>query len=253
MFKILNLFNKKPELEGLEGFVDNIHSEKEISIECLRENVSRGLVEIYKIKPFKKEGDDRQYLNIIKSQGLLLTDNGYIITCLHGIDCLDNEQRVTKIATICGMFDLEKVCKTDEEHDIALIKANINGCDSSRQYVVKKDFTEGGLKKYYSFPRSRDEPCESSNPADRRCTYFMKDHHQMTRKPDGKISLVCNQLLFVGDVEHGNSGSPVISEDGELTGIITSGNDGGFTFSATPITKALDLITVYILEEKQKI
>lgn len=244
----IEIDKKEPELKGLEEFVDNARCKKSLTVTEAYNNIRDGLVDILLEKEYLNPTDGLIYVKGKQSKGLLITNNGYILTCEH---CIEGDGWNTILKTLDGIYGLEKICFSDQKHDVALIKAEIKGYDCSKEYIINKDFDDETLKtRFYELIKNRDEPIGQSIKK-YEDHYVLKNQRQIKRD-NGVIDVVMDQILFLGQAYPGDSGSPIISTNGELIGIVTTGHNRGLTYTATPIDIISNLITKYIEEEKKK-
>lgn len=134
------------------------------------------------------------------SNGLLVTKNGYFITCFHCVNPLGDLRVLNHKGE---SFPIEGICLKDETNDIALVKAKIPGPKEiflykHAQYLNTYERT---------FLLSRKDGTFSVNSG------FVK-YGMSKNKDSGKVSLSCNQTTKPGD-----SGGTVTNMDGGIFSI----------------------------------
>ncbi len=194
----------KQTIKALEEFVQNVYWTKSLSAEQSIKNLEESLVEVL-------------YPNMThKGNGLLITENGYLLTANHveeedGKDCpsakyIRNYQN--------KIYPIKKICQTDEREDLALLKADIAKEKVQKRYKVHntnklENFDFGKFP--VNLKTRRDEKIKNKYGC-LLLKYGMGREFNYTN-------------LFGTDipVDKGESGGIVISAEGELVGLLSLG------------------------------
>lgn len=136
------------------------------------------------------------------SNGILLTQNGYVLTAYHVVDkpelnqakAFDNKRNV---------YAFEHLVKTFDDLDLAIVKFQMNGFVLPTQIEIAKQFSYLDNEEVHLVGLYRGLVHRQSG--------VIIDSELMGRGPDIFITSI--------NVRHGFSGSPIISNEGGLVGI----------------------------------
>ncbi|MFC1678544.1 serine protease [Patescibacteria group bacterium] len=106
--------------QALMSFVQNIYWGEDLSLAQAKKNLEEGIVEIVY--------DNGQH----RGNGLLITDNGFIITCNHCIFPSFDKLKVVKNSG--EHYPIDYICHSKQDRDIVLFKADIPGLAKPREY-----------------------------------------------------------------------------------------------------------------------
>jgi hypothetical protein len=216
---------KKKELEGLEGFLQNTYYSNYLTKEEAKKNIEEGLVEIHEKGHIKTN-----------SKGFQITHDGYILTSAH---CVEQKAHTEIISREGRVYQLEKMCAVDEKSDVALIKANIEGENKPRIYPLYTSTKNQAIQCIYLCLKDNlvtTRGCVSDQIYTNNLLAYNNKHELQSKN---------QQIILSGVAKSGDSGSPILTCDAQLIGILAT-SDNKNTISGTHINAALDLITKYI-------
>lgn len=201
----------KKDLKNLERFIQNIYWAQELTKEESIKNLENNLIEIL-------DPDSGQHL----ASGLLITNDGYFITNNH---CLGDQKE--KIFFKNKVYQKLKIIEIDKVADVCLAKINIRlenypiykikrELNNDKGPIVLKYKNKGILQEKYGLILN-----QNSKTLKRNCW--------SETKMQIKIRTV-----------HGESGSIIINNQGELIGFLYGGSS--YSSMASQIYPALDLI-----------
>jgi len=211
-----------------DDFVNHIYFGEDIpSIESIK-SLENGVVELRVC-----DGKDSY-----SSNGLLITENGYFLTALHG---LKHELCNAYITMPNGTeYPLTKLCAVGKNYDIALAKAKIPGECKAMKY------------RFYNTNNLSKIPVKIITRKEEK----LREYYGSTigLLPRDFSSLFQEHFdIFTNECIPGDSGGVVISPEGGLMGFISNGNNGVYYASAIKIIKALELVDFYKRELQRKL
>jgi S1-C subfamily serine protease len=169
----------------------------------------------------------------LQSNGLMITENGYVITARHCIEPLmRGEVKYSKVISENSTHSIERVCLISQDHDFALIKMNNDGAAGSQKFKLNPHSLYDSnmvalLTKRDGFPEVIPGNFLSSE------FNGIFDSGQ----------LLNNQFSIEAGVLPGHSGSPVINEKGELMGLVSA--TAGRQVSCVKMRSILEEIVTY--------
>lgn len=212
-------------IKSLEEFIRQALQNEHSTLEQSKKNIKKGLLRIIKKGRYS-------------SNGLLITKDGYLLMAKHSIFNIDETTRIKDMEG-CS-YELEGICAVSEDEDIALAKAKIEKNSEHMNY------------KFYNTDKLEIEMPVSL------LSYNKKDEFKEIDK--GFVEQLNNPFLvksyeekilwnnqFVSNIQSGprHSGGIIISEKGNIVGILSGGSiDYPLTFGVKSL-KALELINFY--------
>jgi len=243
------------DIKALDEFIQQVYWGDSISVEESRMNLEDNLVQIL------------SFTNAcyIKSNGLMITENGYFITAKHCIFFKDNPDLKIKSKDMRVMdkkgrsYRIERIC--------AVTKPRREG-----KVFFKHSFVDYNVGEDLALVKAKKE----GEPKSLKCKIYNTEklevglpvclltHNEIMKqkKKYGKITAESSEGMvlaangeayshpeqFSADIDSvgGDSGGPVISPDGELMGILSTGsNDSSPLSNVAKIFKALELVEFY--------
>ncbi|MFH1637186.1 MAG: trypsin-like serine protease [Candidatus Woesearchaeota archaeon] len=213
----------KKEASSLETFVQQLYWGENLNPEKSKQNISSGIVEITEFGQHS-------------SNGILITSDGYFLTAKH---CLEGSFLWQSVMLSNGTsYPISEVCCFNDEEDIAMAKAKIPTESKSMEYkIYQEDYSQkiavslitrrqGKLINKYGF-------CEKP--------------WNKARTPigEGKFAQWSNHFTLNLDSFTGDSGGSVVSSDGRLMGLWSTGSDEVSYGSASKIEKSLELVSSF--------
>jgi len=222
--------NQKRRKNVLTEFVQNIYTADGLNLDTSRENLEQAVIELVY--------NNNQHA----ACGLLITTDGYFVTCYH---CVDTNEQLYIVLPTGKKYPIQKVCAFSKKYDIALVKADIpvlsqalcyrffvhNKLDRAvalekdivvvltrweKRLVVNGGFTDGAILKQYNVIRNTD--------------YAFVD-----------------QVHFQAQLKHGDSGGVVISSTAKrVYGLHSNGERHNNHSFFTAWHKVIELIIYYI-------
>lgn len=214
---------KTESINALEKFIQNIYWTESMSTKESTKNIENSIIEIIHTK------NNIIYIKQSKGVGILITENGYLLTANHVI-----KKNNGKIIHNKHKYKIEKICQQNIDEDIVLVKANIPKEAISLEYKIANLSL---LKNNYSSDFPVNLKTSWDNKIENRYG-FLKITTGNSYLPNNEISK--NQMIAQIQAIPGDSGSPLFNTQGELMGLITSTNNHSSSF--TKIFTGLDLI-----------
>lgn len=214
----------------LGNFIQQVYWGDNLSERESKHSLQKGLLEI------RHRGQH-------SSNGILISRNGYFLTAKH---CVDHNLDELDVQNDDGeVFPLERVCAYAPKHDIALAKASIPGDWQPWQYRI---YNTNGLQRVPVAVMTRWSEELQTNYGFIEKTRINGDSVNVSGR---QLSFGEHFTLSMIDVRPGDSGGIVISPDGRLIGMMSTGNDYN-SGSAIKIIKALELVDYHRrrIEEK---
>ena len=220
--------NPKQLIQSLDDFIANESNAESMTDEQAHEALRTNLIEITRN-------------NSANAQGVLVTEDGYFLTCLH---CVNEDISKLEVQLRDGSdYNIEKVCVIFRSYDLALAKADIPG--------------ECKAVKYKFFDSKQLDMGMSVNLVGRYCEQDYQKSGQITHlfndivMPDdyGNPCSYPDNFMVNFPVGQGDSGAIAASEDYRIMGIINAGDQANIGMSSK-WKAALDLIDFY--KEKVK-
>lgn len=210
--------------EALRGFIHNIHAGEDLSVADSLRAIERGMVEIMDWKGRKR------------SQGLLITDNGYFLTAEHCIPGWFSRPRI-RLAD-GSWYPITRICSEDEQHDIMLAKADLPGKLEPCDYRFYQQPPQEDMIAYLLTRRRGKLERVSGNLIWTTSTYT-------TPVRDG--SPINGATSFRFDIRGipGDSGAPVVNLDGRLLGINMAAGVRTAESYCVRIMHALNVVAAY--------
>lgn len=225
---------RKQDAHAMKDFIQNYHHGEMLSQSQARENVEKGLVEI--VWPSGQHAGN----------GLLITDNGYFLTCSH---CLENGLENSMIRDYTGSTYLINGWKANgRTSDIALAKANIS--DKPPQIMKYKFYDRLNIMAH---DRTIGIPLMHLSRRDgeivRKYGSLSGEVHKTAAlKYESKPSMALNNnglfLARIPDSVGGDSGGVIIDPMANIIGLMTGG--AGDISTNVRLTKALEMIHHYV-------
>ncbi len=219
----------KKDKQALSDFLQNFYWGEMLSVEQAKANLRSGVLEL--VDNYGRH----------RSNGLLLTQNGYFLTNYHCVeDKIDNLQVVTESG---GVYQVLKICGHNKKNDTALVKADIPGKAEALRYkfAPKPDLA-------IHIP----------------IVMLMREHGKckikggFIHRPKFKeVKVEYRDRTFVNQIElnldgvPGDSGSVISTEDGKIYGITCTGatkDDGKkiYSSSCTFWVQALGIVSAVV-------
>jgi len=156
------------------------------------------------------------------------SSNGYFLTNYHVVK--DSPALVTLVANP-GSESKEStkasVLLVDPENDLALLKANFRRKLPSLSLGIDADLKETDLLTAFGYPFGTALAADGKSPA----VSVNTGRITSLRRKDGKLSSIQTDAA----INRGNSGGPMLNEDGNVIGIVKSGNGAaGLNFAIPP-------------------
>lgn len=111
-------------IEALKTFTQQFYLGETLTTKQAQRNLERGIVEL--------TWDEGSHA----ANGLLLTENGYFVTCLH---CVEEPKKMRVRGDYFERCRIEKVLVESKKHDLALAKADITGNCAALSYKFHKE------------------------------------------------------------------------------------------------------------------
>ena len=227
----MNTERAKEVVTALTDFVNNQESCKDMSAEESKRNIEDGIVNIVLKKDLGFKIEEH------KSQGLLITNDGYFLTANH---CLDHNFDEGSIKTNRGKFEIWMTKRESPMYDLVLAKAHLPGECSARKYRIselKPSLDKRGISLINENGRIRDH------------IGLRQSSSEPSRLKNKKI-LLDQMEFFLPTWEFGHSGAPFIDYRGNLMGISSAAYAN--TESIAKISHAMEMITSYVNKLKSK-
>src|SRR5262249_14752155 len=150
-----------------------------------------------------------------QGSGFLAIEPGIVLTNAHVVDMLEPGSAEPESITVCihsGQPDEKnlkgKVLAVDQRADLAVVKIDSEGLPPP--LVVKSSTGLFATQPVYvcGFPLGK--------LVSRSVTIFQGQVASLSR--DAKTG-VLNQVVLASEIQHGNSGGPVVNDDGEVVGV----------------------------------
>jgi len=216
---------------SLDQFIQQVYLGETMSNDTSWNNVEEGLVEF-------------TYGGKHSASGLLVTDNGLILTPYHVVqdlnkDYLDRVLNKVKLTNGNSYF-IDRVCAVRENEDVALVKAYIPGKGKAMKY------------KFYNTNKIELKPhsCLDSTVAILRLEngQVVKNFGYLSRKftsyQTAKGTEHQNHFGINGIGDYGHSGAVVLSKEREIMGL-HSCSDQKNSIDAVKIISALEVVHDY--------
>ncbi|QQS23319.1 trypsin-like peptidase domain-containing protein [bacterium] len=200
---------------ALRSFVDNFHWSSGLSDEEAKLNLHDGLREIVYGNGYHA------------GNALLVTKNGYIITCYHCI--FDYQTRPVFIRSLDGKgYRIEKICGYSTSNDIALAKIALEGPAEPIRYrfAVKHDIEQRFVVDLLVRIENRLKKKTGVIHFPMLSTY--KNRGQAIRNEDLR-----NQVAIHMNGQPGDSGGIITTERSEIYGVLASRS---YRFRVNPLT-----------------
>lgn len=223
--------SKKEKIQGAEetiailnAFIQQYHAGEFLSDEQAKRAVESGVVEITR--------PSGSHLG----NGLLISDNGYFLTCSH---CFDSYPARSRIRTADGLsYRISKVNVVANLSDVALGKAEIDGPSTTRTYrFYQRQFPE------------RDELVAQVTRRDGEVSYkYGKvEFPGPLEKITGDGVRIDHHLIVSLLIKSGDSGSTIINPDKRIMGFSSLGTDISTKEwgSVVNIVRALEMLHHY--------
>lgn len=220
-----NIKKQKALVSALDEFIQQFYWGEGLKQDESRKNLEEGIIEI------------THYGNH-SSQGILITEDGYFLTAKH---CIDKDLPEKRIRLFNGRtYSIEKVCAYDTEDDAALAKANIqkSECNSKKYRIFNTNKLEKNIP--IAIMTRWDKKLKTSYGSITRTWSADK-----VESSDGQLVSYHNHFELNVFLKPGNSGGIVVSPDGRLIGMLSSGNENYNHSSGIKIIKAFELIESY--------
>jgi hypothetical protein len=214
---------KKKLVSALDEFVQQFRT---TDIEQLREgveNLEQGLIEIT---------DYGQH----SSSGLLVTDDGYFLTAKH---CLNHDLSESRVRTHDdSTYKIEKVCANGTKSDVVLAKSAIPVETRPRRYLFC-DETQVSKIPVAVMVRRHGDIETNYGYVNGSCTNFLTDFG------DGKLVPIPDHFDLILSARRGDSGGIVVDPELRIIGIVSTGQEKGYTATCIGIRRAIELIDFY--------
>ncbi|HBM45933.1 MAG: hypothetical protein UT05_C0001G0091 [Parcubacteria group bacterium GW2011_GWF2_38_76] len=186
------------------------------------QRIRRGLIEICQTNYFC--GLELKFSRSHSSNGLLLTQNGYFVTCFH---CIENGIKNLIIVDDDGnSYPIEGVCACSKDKDIAIAKAKINNVRKHIVYRYDKFQTKNQL--YLSLSRWNEKVLAKG-------THFV-----------GTVKINSTGVTYLGSKNHskpGDSGSIIANINGGIASLLHgTGYDDPLDTNKTTVSISFMLI-----------
>ncbi len=219
-----SFFGRQNDRTALERFVQQVYWGEELAAEQSRKNLEEGLVEL--------RAPSGHVAN-----GLLVTEHGYFITAAH---CLEGWEELQVCVEDGRAYSIQKLCRIEQEHDLALAKVKIAAEQKSKCY---RFYDSSHLQKLKREPVALYTRWDGN--VVQRYGWVEKDSERVTVTGRQREALQKDLLYLSLASIPGDSGGILLSTDGRLVGINCSGNTEQRTSSEVKLFKALDLISGY--------
>lgn len=193
------------------------------------QNINNGLAEIV------------FYTGLRRANGILVTDDGYVLMpskCLKE-DSLELFVRLQGETEENGnLYPINIVYKPNDDNGLALVKANIPGDDIPKEYNFCNLEDPKSSERAYNVLTIRDRIVSP---------YFESFEKQIGYDDTSVIKRVLfnpNHFLLNTSYMFGDEGSPVVLDDGSITGFVLGGF-GGEYLTAVKVSSAFDLLRGY--------
>ncbi len=190
-------------ISALEKFMNNIYFGESLAKEDSIKNLEDSLVEI----KFKDT-------NVHRANGLLIIDNGYLLTAKHCTKNPKNNLLVYKN----NVYGMERICVSDNVKDVSLIKMDLRKPPKAKEFKISK--TNELLPEYYF-----------TEPVNSKSIWYGKIENKFgflrykLKKVENESS--SENMWVTTELIPGDSGGITIGKKGELMGInigIATGN-----------------------------
>lgn len=229
-------------IKSLDGFIQQIYWGENLTSKQSEKNIEEGLIQInLTVKP-PRNG----FATVTRSNGLLITKDGYFLTAKH---CIDYDYHSGLVIDSKGRhYPIEKVCAQtakcrdkNRRDDLALAKAKIEGSSEPMNYrIFNTELLKSGLAVallYYD-----------RQGALKRKYGFVKNlmNYMAVDLGDGTFESYPRQFVVQLDItaEQGHSGGMIICPEGRLVGIASNADVTGLDnfLGAAKFIKALGLV-----------
>lgn len=164
---------------------------------------------VVRVRGFAKPGDDGEVSDQSTGSGVVVQDNGTILTNLHVV----SGGSQLKVEFADGTISDANVVGVQPEHDLAVIRAHTLPDDLQPATLRStRDLREGDRVIAVGFPFGIGPSVTAGIVSGLRREY---------RSPDGHKTLT-NLIQFDAAANPGNSGGPLVTADGEVVGIVTA-------------------------------
>ncbi len=178
-------------------------------------------------RPLSIEENIVSIVNTTISQGgtgLLLNNEGFVLTCLHLVGHLQRERHLIRSYVIRDSqkqdFPLDPTfCAWDEEHDLALVRVLRPSSFVRTIPIAQRDPQQGEQVSYHPYPHGRYSFSLDGVIQDASADIQVQKNDESVMRRD---SFVCK-----GRGEIGFSGAPIMSQRGEFLGNLFAGQNPG--------------------------
>lgn len=206
---------------ALRSFLHNFHWGEDLNLKAAKKNLDAGIVEI-----IDTETDHR-------SNGILITENGYFVTCYH---CVKTEVPGKLIRVASGMaYPIKKVIGYNKSNDIAIAKAIMIGKHEPLRYRFAKKPTIAN-----SFPIVHHGRYDGELRMKLGKVESPSLHSVQISKTKQQFD---NQVRLDVHAVPGDSGGVVATTNGEIYGVMCTGDEDGRAGTCTFWFEVLDLIS----------
>ncbi len=223
-------FGKKPDnYSHLQAFVQNIYWSKDIPTEQSKRDLEDGIVE------FVYENGAHA------ANGLLISDDGYVITCQHCIP----EEEVFAVLSTGEKKRIKNICLQSEEQDLALIKLEIKGRARAKRYRL-----------YLQERKSLAMNMPVVLLTRKNGRVIKKGGYVKESKSIPEIQKLKSGETYTYDIlcdldgVHGDSGGAIVTAQGELCGLVNRGRIGHSISLSFGIYSVLTLLSNYIVKNQ---
>lgn len=221
---------KKIELQGLRDFVDNIYWNDNLAPDKSIFSVEQGVVELLYKNSYQHS-----------SNGLLLTEDGYVITCYHCI----NKEIENMFAGMHGnkLYEIERICSISKKRDLALIKINKKGKSKALNYrfLNNGNFSAGSVKHIVLLTRKNGNINRIGGTTN---GYMFEKVFYYKEGKNTHEQILANMKAISGD-----SGGVIVSVEGEVFGIHVGSAVDSYQAYFAAWHNALDVISKYIIKK----
>lgn len=211
---------------ALYNFVQNLYLKESISKELSHKNIQKNTVEIIR-------GGRHT------SNGLLISNNGYILTCYHCVE-FNISQKKVKLSN-GKIYPIEKLVLISRTRDIAIIKINLPGNSEAIKIRINREtFLQDPNRSSVLLLSRRDGSLKATGG------YLHAKRREVLVRNRNKATRVKDSITLQLEAHRGDSGGPIVDSNASLVGLIASGTPKKCKSSCFGILSAMSIIGYYL-------